>query len=114
MSRVEDLGEAGHELGHDRGEDLVPCCQEQSCGRRISSVFDRLVFAGEDRVARRNASRCNLRYSASHIGQLSPILLVDSNRKGQGILPNFAVERIHLLNRITLELSVIQRLHSKT
>lgn len=47
MSRVEDLGEAGHELGHDRGEDLVPCCQEQSCGRRISSVFDRLVFAGK-------------------------------------------------------------------
>lgn len=83
MSRIEDLGEAGHELGHDRGEDLVPCCQEQSCGRRISSVFDWLVFAGRS-VARRNASRCNLRYSASHIGQLGSMLLFDSSGKGSG------------------------------
>lgn len=44
MSRVEDLGEAGHELGHDCGEDLVPCCQEQRCRGRILSVFDRFVF----------------------------------------------------------------------
>lgn len=47
MSRVENLGEASHELGHDRGKDLVPCCKEQRCGGRTSSVIGRPVFAIE-------------------------------------------------------------------
>lgn len=114
MSRVEDLGKAGHELGHDRGKDLVPCCQEQRCGGRKSSALGRFLFIeGLGRVVF-DALRHNLRYSTSHIGQLwSNTLLFDNiRRKGRGILPNFAVERIHLLKRITLELSAIQRLHS--
>lgn len=35
------------------------------------------------------------------------------HQKGEGTIPNFAVERIHLLKRMTLELSAIQRLYSE-
>lgn len=84
MSRVEDLGEAGHELGHDRGKDLVPCCQEQRCRGRKSSALDRSVFVeGLGRVVFEEL-RYNLRYSTSHIGQLWSNTLLFDNIKGKG------------------------------
>lgn len=84
MSRVEDLGEAGHELGHDRGKDLVPCCQEQRWGGRTSSVLVRFVSVeGLGRLVF-VALQCDLRYSASHIGQLWSITLLFDDIKGKG------------------------------
>lgn len=82
----------------------------------VSFGSDRVVFVeGLGRLVF-DALRYNSRYSTSHIGQLwsTTWLFDDIKGKGRGvILPNFAVERIHLLKRITLELSAIQRLHSQ-
>lgn len=44
MAGVEGLGKAGHVLGHDRAEDLVPCCQEERCSE-IRELVDGWLFA---------------------------------------------------------------------
>lgn len=84
MSRVEDLGEAGHELGHDGREDLVPCCQEQRCGGRISSVVSRLVYRGT-RVPRLRYVAMQLTvFYKSYKSARSTILLEDYLGRGRG------------------------------
>lgn len=51
MAGVEGLGEASHVLGHDGAEDLVPCRQEESCGRDPMSTITRFVSGAFVRIA---------------------------------------------------------------
>lgn len=44
MARVEGLGEAGHVLGHEGAKDLMPCRQEESCGRGSSCQRSRVSY----------------------------------------------------------------------
>lgn len=81
-------------------------------GEDIVSVRSGCIFSG----ARAARLRCiDATYGILQVIQVSLIYYIVRrlHQKGERTIPNFAVERIHLLKRMTLELSAIQRLYSE-